>query len=162
DQLARDGRVLAHYSRRDGLPGRSALALARLRDGRIVVGSSSGAAIIDPADPAGGNHRVSRVGPRGGASTLGNVWAIAEADDGALWLGATTGLYHGPALAWSAKDGGEVGTWEPHSVASNELRDDWVTAIVVTHDAVYAGTYNGGVTEIDHGGAHALGGGWIN
>ena len=137
------------------MPGRSALALAQLRDGRIVVGSSSGAAIID-------DHRVLRVGPRGGEAALGNVWAIAEADDGTLWLGATTGLYHGPALAWSAKDGGEVGAWERHSVASGELRDDWVTAIVATHDAVWAGTYNGGVTKIDRAGATQLGGGWIN
>ena len=39
-----DGADVARLTRRDGLPGRGVLALARLRDGRVLVGTSSGAA----------------------------------------------------------------------------------------------------------------------
>jgi len=153
-QVDRTERVLATYSRRDGIPGRSALAVTVLHDGRVAVGSSSGAALID-------RGRVSRVGPHGGTA-IGNVWAIAEGDDGSLWLGAVTGLYHGPAQTWTTKDGGDAGTWDRRSVASGDLHDDWVTAIVVSHDTVWAGTYKGGVAQIDRDKVTQLDGGWIN
>jgi ligand-binding sensor domain-containing protein len=154
--LDRTGRIVQQYTRRDGLPGRSVLALARLHDGRIVVGSSNGAAIVD------GGH-LARIGPRTSAADkgLGNVWAIAEDRDGSVWLGATTGLYHGPALAWSAKDGGEVGAWDHRGVATGELRDDWVTAIAVGDDAVWVGTYKGGVARVRNGTA-SIADGWVN
>lgn len=154
------GAVVRRLGRNDGLPSRSVLSLARLGDGRIVAGTSAGAAFVDDAG-------VSRVGPRGlGDRGIGNVWAIAETAAG-LWLGTTTGLYRGPATPWSSKDGSDDAAataehWQRLSVASGQLRDDWVTALVARGDVVWAGTYNGGVMRIEGDTATALGGGWIN
>jgi hypothetical protein len=169
------GTVVTRLGRHDGLPSRSVLSLARLADGRIVAGTSVGAAFVD-----GGT--VHRVGPRvPGDKGIGNVWAIAEAA-GALWLGTTTGLYRGPATGWTTKDGADdpatlvvppgaapdpLGPlpqerWQRLSVATRHLQDDWVTALAVRGDVVWAGTYNGGIARIDGDVATQLGGGWIN
>ena len=154
------GSVVRRLGRGDGLPSRSVLSIARLVDGRIVAGTSVGAAFVD-------DNRVRRVGPRGlGERGIGNVWAIAETPAG-LWLGTTTGLYRGPATAWTSKDGSDdpaalAERWQRRSVATGELRDDWVTALATRGDVVWAGTYNGGVSRIDGDVATALGGGWIN
>jgi ligand-binding sensor domain-containing protein len=154
-----DGRVVLRLGRADGLPSRSVLSIARLADGRIVAGTSVGAAFVD-----GGIAR--RVGPRLGDRGIGNVWAIAETSAG-LWLGTTTGLYRGPPTAWTTKDGSDdpaaaAERWQRMSVATNQLRDDWVTALATRGDIVFAGTYHGGIARIDGDTATALGGGWIN
>src|SRR5204863_9447098 len=81
-----DGKDVTRMTKQDGLPSRSVLALAGLRDGRIVAGTSHGAVIL-------GTGRPERLGPK--TAELGNVWAIAEDADGMLWLGTTTGLYRG-------------------------------------------------------------------
>ncbi len=153
-----DGDDVRRLTRRDGLPGRNVLALARLRDGRIVAGTSGGAVVIGAGGPV-------RVGPR----DIGNVWAIAEDGDGGLWLGTTTGLYRGPSVAHAGKDDAALDPgWQRFSVAGGHLRDDWVTALVGHDRAVFAGTYNGGVTRFALGAADAaiaptqLGDGWIN
>jgi ligand-binding sensor domain-containing protein len=167
-----DGGQARRIGKRDGLPGRNVLALARLADGRIVAGTSQGAAFVDGAAPE-------RVGPRsidaagGGAPgpgrDVGNVWAIAEAPAGTLWLGTTTGLYRGAEAAWTSKDDADdpdaaSTAWTRFSVASGALADDWVTALSVRGGDVYAGTYHGGVAKLDAstGAAAQLGGGWIN
>ena len=169
------GAVVTRLGRRDGLPSRSVLSLARLADGRIVAGTSMGAAFVD-------GDTIHRVGPRiPGDKGIGNVWAIAEAA-GTLWLGTTTGLYRGPATGWTTKDGADDPAtlvlppgaatdaagpqprerWQRMSVATGHLHDDWVTALAVRGDVVWAGTYNGGIARIDDDGATQLGGGWIN
>jgi hypothetical protein len=154
------GHVLRRLGRNDGLPSRSVLSIARLGDGRIIAGTSVGAAFI-------GDTGISRVGPRGlGERGVGNVWAIAETSAG-LWLGTTTGLYRGPATPWTSKDGSDDAAavadhWQRLSVAGGQLRDDWVTALVTRGDVVWAGTYNGGVVRIDGDTTTALGGGWVN
>jgi len=155
------GDVVLRLGRADGLPSRSVLSLARLTDGRIAAGTSAGAAFVNAE---GG---VRRVGPRGAADRpIGNVWAIAQTSAG-LWLGTTTGLYRGPATSWTSKDGSDDPAalperWRRLSVATGELRDDWVTALATRGDTVWAGTYNGGVVRIDGDAATPLGGGWIN
>jgi len=154
------GAIVLRLGRNDGLPSRSILSIARLGDGRIVAGTSVGAAFV-----TGGS--VQRVGPRGLAErAIGNVWAITETSAG-LWLGTTTGLYRGPSTGWTSKDGSddEAATaerWQRMSVATGQLRDDWVTALATRGDVVWAGTYNGGVSRIDGDAATALGGGWVN
>ena len=169
------GALVTRLGKTDGLPSRSVLSLARLADGRIVAGTSMGAAFVD-----GGT--VHRVGPRiPGDQGLGNVWAIAETA-GTLWLGTTTGLYRGPAVGWTTKDGADdpvallsqpgpqaepsgpapSGRWQRLSVATGQLHDDWVTALAVRGDVVWAGTYHGGISRIDGDVATQLGGGWIN
>lgn len=154
------GGIVRRLGKADGLPSRSVLAIVRLADGRIVAGTSVGAAFVDGTG-------VHRVGPHGlGARGIGNVWAIAQTPAG-LWLGTTTGLYRGPATGWTSKDGSDdpaaaPDRWQRMSVATGQLRDDWVTALAVRGDAVWAGTYNGGVVRIDGDTATALGGGWVN
>jgi len=169
------GASVTRLGKTDGLPSRSVLSLARLADGRIVAGTSAGAAFVDGAT-------VRRVGPRiPGDQGLGNVWAIAEAA-GTLWLGTTTGLYRGPAIGWTTKDGADdpvallaqpgptaeppgptpSGRWQRLSVATGQLHDDWVTALAARGDVIWAGTYHGGIARINGDAATQLGGGWIN
>jgi ligand-binding sensor domain-containing protein len=147
---------VARLTRRDGLPGRGVLALARLRDGRIVAGTTSGAALVEDGRPQ-------PVGP----AQIGNVWAIGQDASGMLWLGTTTGVYRGPAVARPAKDAPADGTWQRMSIATGHLRDDWVMAIAAHDHVVWVGTYKGGVTrfDLDESGAitaRQLGDGWIN
>ena len=145
---------IARMTRRDGLPGRGVLALARLRDGRIVAGTSTGAAIVS-------DGRAVPVGPAG--TEIGNVWAVGEDADGMLWLGTTTGVWRGPSTAEgkTARGGG----WVRMSVASGHLDDDWVMAIAPRGRAVWVGTYKTGVVRFDLddlAAATRLGGGWVN
>jgi len=167
--VSHDGAIARRIGKSDGLPSRSVLSIARLADGRIIAGTSVGAAFVDGAT-------VRRVGPRPPAPAptapgepkrlddraIGNVWAIAEAG-GQLWLGTTTGVYRGPATAWTSKDGSDdsaamLDRWQRMSVATGHLKDDWVTAFAVRGDVVWVGTYNGGVARIDGDTATLLGG----
>ncbi len=131
---------VTRLTRRDGLPGRSVMSLARLRDGRVIAGTSSGAAIV-------GDGRATPIGPRG--ADLGNVWAIAEDADGMLWLGTTTGVWRGPATA--AAKGVAADGWQRYSVATGHLHDDWVMAIAPRGRSVWVGSYKGGVVRFDLG-----------
>jgi ligand-binding sensor domain-containing protein len=142
-----DGKDAVRLTRSEGIPSRAVLAIAGLRDGRILVGTSAGAAIVD-------GTRATRIVSK--TAELGNVWAVAETADGALWLGTTTGVYRG----FERED-----TWQRFSLATGHLRDDWVMALVARDDTVWAGTYKGGVTRFDAAGtvtATQLGDGWIN
>lgn len=157
--------AVARLTRRDGLPGRSVMSLARLRDGRIIAGTSTGAAIV-------GDGRATPIGPTG--HELGNVWAVAEDADGMLWLGTTTGVWRGPATA--AAKGAAADGWQRYSVATGHLHDDWVMGIAPRGRAVWVGSYKGGVVRFDLGAAPAaaapaaapplvathLGDAWIN
>jgi ligand-binding sensor domain-containing protein len=142
--------VATRMSKADGLPSRSVLAVAGLRDGRVVAGTSRGAVVL-------GASRPQRLGPK--AVDVGNVWAIAEDADGRVWLGTTTGLHRGKP--------DDDASWQRFSIATGHLRDDWITALTVKDRAVYAGTYHGGVVRIDIATdatvtAAQLGDGWIN
>lgn len=133
-------------ARDDGMPGRGVLALTLLADGRLLVGTSYGAVLVDARALTDGAAlpRPLRLGAKSAdGSALGNVWAVAQARDGAVWLGTTTGLYRGSAEAAGAEP------WLRFSLASGHLEDDWVTALVVRGDRLYAGTYKGGVVAID-------------
>jgi ligand-binding sensor domain-containing protein len=158
---AKDGvaQNVTRLTRRDGLPGRSVMSLARLRDGRIIAGTSTGAVIVD-----GG--RAVPVGPAG--TDIGNVWAVGEDADGMLWLGTTTGVWRGPSNVEGKVDRGTA--WTRLSVASGHLRVDWVMAIVAHDRSVFVGGYKGGVVRFDLDGtggrvgmtATRIGDGWVN
>lgn len=133
-------------ARDDGMPGRGVLALTLLADGRLLAGTSYGAVLVDArALPEGAAlPRPRRLGAKSAdGASLGNVWAVAQARDGAVWLGTTTGLYRGSADAVGAEP------WLRFSLATGHLEDDWVTALAVRGDRVYAGTYKGGVVALD-------------
>jgi len=145
-----DGDRITQLTIRDGLPSRSVLALTELHDGRILVGTTSGAAIL-------GDGRPIALGAKQNLEAK-NVWAVAEDADGWLWLGTTTGLFRGRA---------DDATWTRYSVATGQLRDDWVMALAIRDHSLWVGTYHGGVTRLDDAGsdapvAVALGDGWIN
>jgi len=145
---------VARLTRRDGLPGRGVLSLARLRDGRIIAGTSTGAAIISDGRPI-------PVGPAG--TDIGNVWAVAEDADGMLWLGTTTGVWRGPSTAEGKVDRGSA--WKRMSVATGHLDDDWVMALAPAGRSVWVGGYKGGVVRFDLDDlaqGTRLGGGWVN
>jgi ligand-binding sensor domain-containing protein len=148
-----DAKNVTRLTRRDGLPGRSVLSLARLHDGRIIAGTSTGAVIVD-------SGRAVPVGPAG--TDIGNVWAVAEDADGMLWLGTTTGVWRGPSTAEGKIDRGTA--WTRLSVASGQLSDDWVMGIVAHESSVFVGGYKGGVVRFDLDGMKAtrIGDGWVN
>lgn len=149
-----DAKNVARLTRRDGLPGRSVLSIARLRDGRIIAGTSTGAVIVDAGRPV-------PVGPAG--TDIGNVWAVAEDADGMLWLGTTTGVWRGPSTAEGKVDRGTA--WKRLSVATGQLGDDWVMGIIAHDRSVWVGGYKGGVTRFDLDDdmtATLIGDGWVN
>ncbi|MBE7451944.1 MAG: hypothetical protein HS111_24580 [Kofleriaceae bacterium] len=95
-----DGDDVARLGCRDGLPGRGVLALARLRDGRIVAGTSSGAVLVgDGALPVGPpGTRIGNVGGGRGRRRL----AVARHHH-RRWRGPATAEAGGAAaLAGSA------------------------------------------------------------
>lgn len=143
------GTTVSEITKAEGLPARGVLSLVRMRDGRILAGTMHGAAIL-----ADGVRPVA-IGLKQNLEVK-NVWAVAEDGEGYLWIGATTGVYRG-----KPDDSG----WTRYSVATKHLRDDWVMALAVRDDEVYAGTYKGGVTRFTLGAAVTatqLGDGWIN
>ncbi len=144
-----DGTSVSQLGKRDGLPARGVLSLAKLRDGRILAGTMHGAAIL-------GAGRPIAIGMKQNLEAT-NVWAVAETEDGSIWLGTTTGLYRGRA---------DDKEWTRYSVATGHLRDDWVMALAPRGAAVWVGTYKGGVTRFETTAeavtATALGDGWIN
>jgi ligand-binding sensor domain-containing protein len=147
---------VARLTRRDGLPGRSVMSLARLRDGRLVAGTSLGAAIVTAG------AMPSPLGPPG--DELGNVWAVAEDADGMVWLGTTTGVWRGPSTP-AAKGADRRTGWARMSVATGHLVDDWVMALVARDRSVWVGGYKGGVVRFDLADltkTTPIGGGWIN
>jgi len=148
-----DVKDVARLTRRDGLPGRGVLSLARLRDGRVIAGTSTGAVIVSDGRPM-------PVGPAG--TDIGNVWAVGEDADGMLWLGTTTGVWRGPSTVEGKVDRGAA--WKRMSVATGHLDDDWVMAIAPRGRAVWVGGYKGGVVrfDLDDLKGTRLGGGWVN
>jgi ligand-binding sensor domain-containing protein len=128
-------------------------ALLVLPDGRLLVGTDEGAAYVH-------DDRVVPVAPLSKgwtplASPMHATWAVARSGDGTIWLGTMGGLYAG-------KDG----SFRRVAVATGDLRDDWVTALLVRDGDVFVGTYAGGVTRLRASGTsfeHVhLGGGCIN
>ncbi len=144
-----DGTAVSQLGKRDGLPARGVLSLARMRDGRILAGTMHGAATLGAGRPVA-------IGTKQNLEAT-NVWAVAEGDDGSIWLGTTTGLYRGRA---------DDKEWTRYSVATGHLRDDWVTALAPRGAAIWVGAYKAGVTRFDVSPevvtATPLGDGWIN
>jgi ligand-binding sensor domain-containing protein len=113
----------------DGLPGDDVHAVAALRGGGVVVGTSRGAAIVREG-------RIEALAKSGAPTEA--TWAVAEAADGSLWLGTTNGLYR-------YRPGVPIRRF---SVAGGELPDNWVTSILVEGPSVWVGTYAGGVSRL--------------
>ena len=132
-----------------GLPHLEVHTVLALRKGGILAGTARGAVIIR-------GEAVTTLGVKQGLP-VASVWAAAEHDDGTLWIGTSKGLYR-----WFPR----ARRYERYSVSSGHLADDYVTALQVHGGAVYAGTYNSGVSRLTSlsGKVEAtqLKGGWIN
>ena len=143
-------RSVWHAGVEEGLPSAEVHALLRLRTGALLVGTARGLSRIRRTGVAEAN------GDRGGPGSAA-VWALAEGADGTLFVGTTRGLYHRFS----------TGPWRRASLASGELTDDWVTAILATPSIVWVGGYAGGVSRLSvRSGrilrSEALGGGNVN
>lgn len=142
----------------DGLPNSFVRAVLVLANDRVLVGTDGGPAIVE-RDRVTPLAAIEKTGPQPLASPMHATWSLAAADDGTLFVGTTAGLY------W-----GKDGRYERASLASGELLDDWVTALAIDGDDVYAGTYAHGVTRLRFAqrrydarpAAKQLGGGHVN
>jgi hypothetical protein len=138
-RLDLESSALRRFGSADGLPHEHVHALVALHNGSVVAGTGRGLAIISGK----GADRVQAINVKHGLP-VASVWALAESRDRygrALWVGTSKGLYR-----WS------LGRWQPLtrlSVASGHLTDDWITALAVDGDLLYAGTYNAGVVRLE-------------
>ena len=145
------GHDVARLTKRDGLPGRNVLSLAKATGG-ILVGTSQGAVLLGDAHPV-------RLGPKAPADSgqniesIGNIWAVASDGAGWIWLGTTTGLYRGHA--------GDI-AWQRFAGVTGSLQNDWVTALAVRGTQLFVGTYSGGIVRMDDGTATQVSPGWVN
>lgn len=146
-------RVQGSHTRRyglgDGLRHLEIHTVITLRGGGVLVGTGRGAVLIN-------GQRVEPLGLKQGLP-VASIWTAAEAADGSYWLGTSRGLYH-----WIPTQQ----RYRRYSVASGHLKEDFITALAVHQGAVFAGTYNSGVTRLqpkaDKWVPTHLGGGWVN
>ncbi|GEM_PF-1194861 len=131
------------WTKKQGLPHDKVLSLATTESGELLVGTQHGVVIIDAQDNQEDQEDQDvQIEPRalGSRAREWATWAVAEGRDGDLWLGTTQGLIH-----WHKN-----GRWTHMSMLSNHLSDNWVTALEVTDERVYVGTYAGGVVELEN------------
>lgn len=107
-------------------------ALLLRRDGSLVAGGDAGVTLIE-----GKSERV--LGKKN--APFRSVWALAEAPDGTLFVGATNGLF------WFAPSA-QGTSFRRAAVVTGELPDDWVTALHHDGSALHVGTYNAGVVSL--------------
>ena len=113
----------------DGLPSNDVHALFALEHG-VAVGTAHGLLILEDGHFTTLNDKQ---GLEGDA-----VWALAAAGE-LLWIGTSRGLFR-----W------DLGRHKMrrYAIATGHLDEDWVTAIAVDGDDVWAGTYSRGVTHL--------------
>ena len=143
------GQQVSRFGKEHGLRHEEVHAVIALRRGGVLAGTARGAVIIR-------GETVTPLDVKQGLP-VASVWALAEEAGGALWLGTSKGLYR-----WLPGQR----RYRRYSVSSGHLADDYVTALAIHRGAVYAGTYNSGVSRlVTLAGklqATQLGGGWIN
>ena len=129
-----DGSEVSRLTRRDGLPGRSVLALARLRDGRVVAGTTTGvwrgpATAAGKGAPAGGWQRYSLA-----TGHLRDDWVMAIAARGrAVWVGSYKGGVVRFDLARAAvADSAPAGA--PAPLLATHVADGWINPGGLTWD----------------------------
>jgi ligand-binding sensor domain-containing protein len=136
-------------SRHGPLPSEDVHSVTVTPLGRVVAGTSRGAAILD-------GDRWRPLAPKGPAQRAA-AWAVAGGPDGSVWIGTNRGLFE-----W--REGEDL---RRLSMASSHLPDDWVTAVALRGQDLWVGTYAHGVVRLSRGAdrswsARAFGGGYVN
>ena len=115
-------------------PSSAVHALLLRRDGSLVAGGDAGVSFVQ-------GEAVQTFGKKQRAA-FRSVWALAEAADGTLFVGATNGLFWGKPAAFALGS-----SLSRASIVSGGLPDDWVTALLYDHDRLHVGTYNAGIAS---------------
>ncbi len=125
--LWRDNEVVERYTAADGLPGDSILSLMPSRDGSLWVGSYTVGAFR-----LRGGKVVEHFDNAGGMPGSNQVRALAETDDGTLWIGTTRGLAR-------RRDG----VFRKFTMAEGMPRDFVISLHVARDGNLWVGTANG-------------------
>jgi ligand-binding sensor domain-containing protein len=115
-------------------------ALLLLRDGRLLAGGDAGLLVVSR------DGETRRLDKKRGAPFRA-VWALAEADDGTVFVGATNGLYYGllDSLFDDPTGCARVG------MITGGLPDDWVTALAIEQTTLHVGLYHAGLVSFGWG-----------
>lgn len=137
--LLRNGRVVASYSKADGLPGDSILSLQPSRDGSLLVGTYNNG-LLRLRD----GKVIAHLDNDGGMPGSNQVRAIVEQAEGDVWIGTTRGLVH-----W------RNGTYRLYTQAEGLPRDFIIALHLASDGALWIGTSSGAAILHD-GKIHAL------
>jgi ligand-binding sensor domain-containing protein len=134
-------------------------ALDAPRECRRVGERSSVHALVELGNGvvlAGGDDGILAMGPDGQSAHYSRklgapyraVWALAEAGDGTVFVGATNGLHFASRAVFEPGPGpAKKPSMRRAGMLTGDLPDDWVTALSIDGAVVRVGTYNSGVTS---------------
>jgi ligand-binding sensor domain-containing protein len=120
-------------------------ALVKLRDGTVLAGGDGGLLVVAP-------DLSTNVFDRKQGAPFRAVWALAQASDGTLFVGTTSGVYFAQAAIFLllAEPGAPRASGRGlarAALVTGDLGDDWVTALAVSNDTLHVGTYNAGIAS---------------
>jgi len=111
-------------------------AVLLLGDGTVVSGGDGGLEFLAR------DGRILRSFTRKQGAPFRAVWALAEGEDGTLFVGTTNGVFWGRAAAFTPR-----ARLTRAAMVTGELQDDWVTALLSKEGRLYVGTYNAGLAS---------------
>jgi ligand-binding sensor domain-containing protein len=113
-------------------------AVMLMRSGHILAGGDGGLLFVTP------DGAIEFAPTHKSGLPFRAVWALAEAEDGVLYVGTTNGLWFGSAAAFQG-----LPQLERRAMVDGSLPDDWVTALAIRKGELFAGTYNAGVVRFE-------------
>jgi len=116
-------------------------ALVELGNGVVLAGGDDGILAMGPDGQSA--HYSRKLG-----APYRAVWALAEAGDGTVFVGATNGLHFASRAVFDPRAGApKKPSMSRAGMITGDLPDDWVTALSIDGAVVRVGTYNSGVTS---------------
>lgn len=122
-------------------------ALVVLRSGHVVAGGDGTLVFATPEGAVEGTLT------RKSGAPFRAVWSLAEGDDGALFVGTTSGLWFGRPETFRASGASGL---RRISMVDGALPDDWVTALAVRGKDLFVGTYNAGLVRFRRQGGELI------
>ncbi|HET9957987.1 MAG TPA: hypothetical protein VFQ61_25995 [Polyangiaceae bacterium] len=123
-------------------------AVIPLEHGGVVAGGDAGLEFFS----AGGTRTGSFTRKQG--APFRAVWALAEGPKGTLFVGTTQGLFWSATTDFSSARAQPSAWLRRASLATGDLTDDWVTALLVQTNMVHVGTYNAGLVSFERKASH--------